>query len=577
MTGERAGMSLNTKPLIVQSDKTILLEVASPAYEQARDALLGFAELHKSPEHVHTYKLTPLSLWNAAASGMTAQSILDALVAHSKYPVPAIVAREITEYVARYGRVWLERRNGALALCFADEPTALECSSHPRVKPFLASRTRDGAFFVAEGDRGHIKQVLTRIGYPVKDIAGYQEGTRFPFRLRPRSLSGKPFSLRTYQDRAVQAFHAGGTANGGSGIVVLPCGAGKTVIGMGAMSKLQCETLILATSIVAVRQWIDELVDKTEVARSDVGEYTGEAKEIRPVTITTYQILTHRRSRDEDYPHFRLFSSKNWGLIIYDEVHLLPAPVFRITAGLQATRRLGLTATLVREDGQEEDVFSLIGPKKFDMPWRDLERQGWIATAECHEIRVRMPDDARLEYAVADPRQKFRIASENPAKAGLVRHLLKRHAGDQVLVIGQYLDQLNHIASGLGAPIITGKTPNVTRESLYDEFRAGNLKVLVVSKVANFAIDLPDANVAIQISGTFGSRQEEAQRLGRVLRPKKNGRPASFYSLVTAETKDQDFSAKRQLFLTEQGYYYRIWDASEFLTEDVAESGGPTD
>jgi len=570
-------MSLNTKPLIVQSDKTILLEVASPAYEQARDALLGFAELQKSPEHVHTYRITPLSLWNAAASGMTAQSILDALVAHSKYPVPAIVAREISEYVARYGRVWLERRNGALALCFADEPTMLECSGHPRVKPFLVSRTRDGAFFVGEGDRGHIKQVLTRIGYPVKDIAGYQEGTHFPFRLRPRALSAKPFSLRTYQDRAVQAFYAGGTANGGSGIVVLPCGAGKTVIGMGVMSKLQCETLILATSIVAVRQWIDELVDKTEVARSDVGEYTGEAKEIRPVTITTYQILTHRRSHHDDYPHFRLFSSKNWGLIIYDEVHLLPAPVFRITAGLQATRRLGLTATLVREDGQEEDVFSLIGPKRFDMPWRDLERQGWIATAACHEIRVRMPDDARLEYAVADPRQKFRIASENPAKAGLVRQLLKRHAGDQVLIIGQYINQLNQIASGLGAPIITGKTPNVARESLYDEFRAGNLKVLVVSKVANFAIDLPDASVAIQISGTFGSRQEEAQRLGRVLRPKKNGGPASFYSLVTSETKDQDFAAKRQLFLTEQGYYYRIWDASEFLTEDVAESGGPSD
>ncbi len=569
-------MSLNSRPLIVQSDKTILLEVASPAYEQARDALIGFAELQKSPEHVHTYRITPLSLWNAAASGMSAQAILDALSAYSKYPVPAIVAREVSDYVSRYGRVWLERREGALALCFSDDPTAIECSSHPRVKPFLLSRARDRAFLIDEINRGHIKQALTRVGYPVKDIAGYREGAPFNFRLRPLTSSGKPFHLRAYQDRAIEAFYAEGKADGGSGIVVLPCGAGKTVIGMGVMSRIRCETLILATNIVAVRQWIDELIDKAEVARSDIGEYTGEAKEIRSITVTTYQILTHRRAQDEDYPHFRLFSSKNWGLIIYDEVHLLPAPVFRITAGLQATRRLGLTATLVREDGQEEDVFSLIGPKKFDMPWRDLERQGWIATAECHEIRVKMRDDARLEYAAADPRQKFRIASENPAKTGLVRLLLRRHIQDQVLIIGQYLDQLNDIAAEVEAPLITGKTPNVERESLYGKFRAGDLKVLVVSKVANFAVDLPDASVAIQISGTFGSRQEEAQRLGRVLRPKKNGRPASFYSLVTAETKDQDFAAKRQLFLTEQGYYYRIWDASEFLTEDFAAGGGPS-
>jgi DNA excision repair protein ERCC-3 len=530
--------------------------------------------LQKSPEHVHTYRITPLSLWNAAASGMTAQSILDALWAYSKYVVPPIVAREITDYVARYGRVWLERRDGALTLCFTDELTALECTSHPMVRPFLVSHAGDRAFFISEGDRGHVKQALTKIGYPVKDVAGYAEGTHFPIRLRQRAVSGKPFSLRTYQDKAIHAFHAAGSASGGSGIVVLPCGAGKTAIGMGVMAQLQCETLILATNIVAVRQWIDELVDKTEVNRSDIGEYTGEAKEIRPITITTYQILTHRRAQDEDYPHFRLFSSKNWGLIVYDEVHLLPAPVFRITAGLQATRRLGLTATLVREDGQEEDVFSLIGPKKFDMPWRDLERQGWIAAAQCHEIRVRMPDDARLDYAIADPRQKFRIASENPAKDDLVRRLLSRHASDQVLIIGQYLDQLDRIAGELGAPLITGKTPNATRESLYHEFREGNLKVLVVSKVANFAIDLPDANVAIQISGTFGSRQEEAQRLGRVLRPKKNGGQASFYSLVTAETKDQDFAAKRQLFLTEQGYYYRIWDASEFFTQGLVGNGG---
>jgi DNA excision repair protein ERCC-3 len=552
-------------PLIVQSDKTILLEVAHPEYDEARDALIGFAELEKSPEHVHTYRITPLSLWNAAASGISAESVVKSLDRFSKYPLPGNIVREIHEYMSRYGRIKLKRDGNRLVLSFSDLPIALETTSHPRVKPFVLEEIDTLNFVIDPENRGHIKQVLTRLGYPVQDVAGYRAGTHLSIPLRHATQGGSPFQLRLYQEQAVEAFYAGGLAHGGSGIVVLPCGSGKTVIGIGVMARLQCETLILATNVVAVRQWIEEIVDKCGVPREIIGEYTGELKEIRPITVTTYQIITHRRKKDEDFPHFKLFSSKDWGLIIYDEVHLLPAPVFRITAELQGTRRLGLTATLVREDGQEEDVFSLIGPKKFDMPWKDLERQGWIAAAVCHEIRVKLPDDLRLDYAVADPKAKFRIASENPSKTDLVKHLVSRHGDDQILIIGQYLEQLESIALEMAAPIITGKTPNAERERLYDEFKSGALSVLVVSKVANFAVDLPDASVAIQVSGTFGSRQEEAQRLGRVLRPKRDGRPAVFYSLVTTETKDQDFAAKRQLFLTEQGYYYRIWDSSEFI------------
>jgi len=489
--------------------------------------------------------------------------------------LPGNVVRDVHEYVSRYGRIKLKRDGERLVLSFADPAIALETWSNPRVQPLLLDRISDTSFVVDPQNRGHIKQVLTRLGYPVQDVAGYRQGARLDLLFRDTTLSGKTLRLRQYQEQAVEAFYAGGKAHGGSGIVVLPCGSGKTLIGIGVIARLQCETLVLATNVVAVRQWIDELMDKCHVSRDMIGEYTGEMKEIRPITVSTYQILTHRRRRDEDFPHFKLFSSKDWGLIVYDEVHLLPAPVFRITAELQATRRLGLTATLVREDGQEEDVFSLIGPKKFDMPWKDLERQGWIATAICHEIRVRLPEDLRLEYAVADPKTKFRVASENPVKMSLVRDLVEIHESDQVLIIGQYLDQLARISEELRAPLITGKTPNADREKLYQDFKSGVLKVLVVSKVANFAVDLPDANIAIQVSGTFGSRQEEAQRLGRVLRPKRNGRPAIFYSLVTTETKDQDFAAKRQLFLTEQGYYYHIWDSREFLAAgNGALSGG---
>jgi DNA excision repair protein ERCC-3 len=413
--------------------------------------------------------------------------------------------------------------------------------------------------------RGHIKQALIHIGFPAEDLAGYTDGSPLPMQLRSITLQGNEFAPRKYQYAASAAFYAGGAPSGGSGVVVLPCGAGKTMVGLAAMADIQRATLILSPNTIAVRQWIQEILDKTNLPPEMVGEYTGERKDICPITVSTYQILTYRRSETEDFPHFSLFTSFDWGLIIYDEVHLLPAPVFRITAEIQARRRLGLTATLVREDGREADVFSLIGPKKYDVPWRELERQGWIATAECHEIRVSMTEDEQLNYAIAEEREKYRLAAESPAKLTITRHLAQRHKDDQVLIIGQYIEQLKILAEELEAPLLTGRTSNKQREKLYDQFRRGELKRLVVSKVANFAIDLPDANVAIQVSGTFGSRQEEAQRLGRILRPKSDGSLAYFYSIVTRDTRDQEFSANRQLFLTEQGYRYVIEDAEELL------------
>ncbi len=551
-------------PLIVQSDRTVLLEVYNPLYEAARDELARFAELEKSPEHIHTYRITPLSLWNAAAAGVSDTAILNALRRYSKYDIPQNIEVEIADQVARYGRVKLFKTDTGLVL-YSDDPAFIaEIRNNKSVQPFLGQPIDNNTIAVLPHLRGHLKQALIKIGFPVEDLAGYVEGAYFDFQLLPMARSGYPFALRDYQREAVDAFYAGGQSQGGSGVVVLPCGAGKTMVGMGAMEKTQCHTLILSTTTIAVRQWIDELLDKTNLIPSDIGEYTGDKKEIQPITITTYQIMTYRKSTAHDFQHLNLMSERGWGLIIYDEVHLLPAPVFRMTVEIQARRRLGLTATLVREDGREDDVFSLIGPKKYDMPWKDLEKQGWIATAECYEIRVNLQTEGRMEYALAGARQKFRIASENPIKVDIVQHLTKTHRDDQVLVIGQYIRQIRQIAQILNAPLITGKTSNLERARLYRGFRRGEIKLLVVSKVANFAIDLPDANVAIQVSGTFGSRQEEAQRLGRILRPKSDGSIARFYSIVTRDTKDQDFAANRQLFLTEQGYKYIITDAREF-------------
>ncbi|HEX8035423.1 MAG TPA: DNA repair helicase XPB, partial [Ktedonobacterales bacterium] len=548
-------------PLVVQSDRTLLLEADHPLYAEARDALAQFAELEKSPEHIHTYRLTPLSLWNAAAGGLTAAMVVEMLERFSKYELPPNVVSDVRDYIGRYGRIKLFREDGGLVLRSDDAVLIAEITRQKRMQPYILAQ-RDGlSLNVDPARRGHVKQALVSIGYPAEDLAGYTEGEPLAFGLRETALSGNPFTMREYQGDAVAAFHADGTARGGSGVVVLPCGAGKTIVGIGAMAAVQKATLVLSPNTVAVRQWIAELLDKTTLTADQVGEYTGERKDIRPVTVTTYQILTYRPSEDGEFPHFGLVTGHNWGLIVYDEVHLLPAPVFRLTAEIQARRRLGLTATLVREDGREADVFGLIGPKRFDVPWRELERQGWIATAECHEIRVALPDDQRMPYALSEEREKYRMAAENPVKMQVVQELVSQHAEDQVLIIGQYLDQLKYLSELLDAPLLSGRTSNAQREKYYDQFRRGELKRLVVSKVANFAIDLPDANVAIQVSGTFGSRQEEAQRLGRILRPKSDGRPAHFYTIVTRDTRDQDFSANRQLFLTEQGYRYTIEDA----------------
>jgi DNA excision repair protein ERCC-3 len=564
-----------SNPIIVQSDRSILLEVDHPQHAEARDALTQFAELEKSPEHIHTYRLSPLSLWNAAAGGLHAQDILDQLNAYSKYAIPPNVVTDIKDYISRYGRLKLIRDGERLLLQSDDIALLTEVLHHKRTQPYILARVDAHTLQVDASRRGHIKQALIHIGFPAEDLAGYTDGSPLPLKLRTQTLQGKDFAPRAYQNAAADAFYAGGAPSGGSGVVVLPCGAGKTIVGMATMAQVQRATLILTPNTVAVRQWISEILDKTDIPPEMIGEYTGDRKQIAPITVSTYQILTYRRSNENEengssedsnnFPHFSLFTNYDWGLIIYDEVHLLPAPVFRVTAEIQARRRLGLTATLVREDGREADVFSLIGPKKYDVPWRELERQGWIATAECHEIRVGLSEDNQMNYAMAETREKYRIAAENPAKLTMVHHLLEQHYDDQVLVIGQYLDQLKLIADELHAPLLTGRTSTQQREKLYEQFRQGEIKHLVVSKVANFAIDLPDANVAIQVSGTFGSRQEEAQRLGRILRPKSDGGMAYFYSIVTRDTRDQEFSANRQLFLTEQGYRYLIEDAEELL------------
>jgi DNA excision repair protein ERCC-3 len=552
-------------PLIVQGDRTVLVEVDNPRYAEARDALAPFAELQKSPEHIHTYRLTNLSLWNAAAVGMSAEAMVDVLGRYSKFPLPANLPADIIETVSRYGRVQLRKHDEQLELVCRDRPLLEELARQTKVRQYLGKRLAPDRFLVEQGHRGVLKQALIAVGYPAEDLAGYTEGASLELHLRDIARSGLPFHVRDYQRDAADIFYAGGDARGGSGVIVLPCGAGKTIVGIAAMVLMQKSVLILTTSITAVKQWIRELLDKTDLKESDIAEYTGESKSIAPITVATYQILTHRADKKEEFPHFKIFDQRDWGLIIYDEVHLLPAPVFRVTAQIQARRRLGLTATLVREDGREEDVFSLIGPKKYDVPWRELETRGWIAEATCCEVRVALPDASRMDYAVAEWRNKYRLASENPAKEEVVARLLDKYAGQQVLVIGQYLKQLREMKKRFNIPLISGATPTVEREDLYNKFRHGEIRHLILSKVGNFAIDLPDANVLIQVSGTFGSRQEEAQRLGRILRPKANGELAHFYTLVTRDTRELDFAHHRQLFLTEQGYSYSIVDAGEML------------
>jgi DNA excision repair protein ERCC-3 len=545
-------------PLIVQSDKTLLLEVSHPDAPAARANIAPFAELERSPEHVHTYRITPLALWNARAAGHDAEQVVDALVRWSRFPVPQALLVDVVDTMSRYGRLVLQAHPAhGLILVSRDRAVLEEIMRHKKISPMLGARIDRDTVAVHPSQRGHLKQVLLKVGWPAEDEAGYVDGEAHPI-----ALDTADWHLRSYQQEAVDGFW-----DGGSGVVVLPCGAGKTLVGAAAMARAQATTLILVTNTVAGRQWKRELLHRTSLTEEEIGEYSGERKEIRPVTIATYQVMT--RKSGGQYRHLDLFDSRDWGLVIYDEVHLLPAPVFRMTADLQSRRRLGLTATLVREDGREGDVFSLIGPKRYDAPWKDIESQGWIAPAECTEVRVTLTDNERLVYATAEPEERYKIASTARTKMPVVRTVLDRHPGEQTLVIGAYLDQLEELGAELQAPIIQGSTRTAERERLFDAFRAGELQTLVVSKVANFSIDLPDATVAIQVSGTFGSRQEEAQRLGRLLRPKGDGRQAHFYSIVSRDTLDTDYAAHRQRFLAEQGYAYRIVDADDLLGPTV--------
>ena len=552
-------------PLIVQGDMTILLEAAHPQHEAARDAIAPFTELVKSPEHVHTYAISHLSLWNAASAGHNSREVLETLARFSRYPLPPNVIYEIETFMGRYGMVRLSRGDEGLWL-EAEDPFLLEeICRHRNVAAYVAEGPRDGRALLHPHSRGPLKVALTEIGFPAEDLAGYAVGAPLEAKIRETTLEGKPLKLRDYQEAAAQVFYAGGTEKGGSGVIVLPCGAGKTLVGLAVLSRCSCHTLVLTTNVTAARQWIREILDKTTLTADQVAEYTGDSKTLAPVTVATYQILTYRKRKTEEFPHFDIFGKNSWGLIIYDEVHLLPAPVFRISADMQATRRLGLTATLVREDGKQKEVFSLIGPKKSEVPWKVLENQGWIAAAICTEIRIPLRNSERMTYAVADLRRKTVLSSTNPEKLAVVKELIHRHPGDRILIIGQYLDQLETLRAFLEIPLITGATPNSEREVLYREFREGVIPILLVSKVGNFAVDIPDANVLIQVSGTFGSRQEEAQRLGRVLRPKANGNKAHFYTLVTRDTKEQEFGMNRQLFLIEQGYVYEVREWRDYV------------
>ena len=541
-------------PLIVQSDKTLLLEIDHELSEECRHAIAPFAELERAPEHIHTYRITPLGLWNARAALHDAEAVIDALIKYSRYPVPHALLVDIAETMARYGRLQLHMHPvHGLILTATDRTVLEEILRSKKVTPLIGKRIDEDTVAVHPSERGNIKQILLKLGWPAEDLAGYVDGEAHPI-----SLKSDSFELRQYQREAAEGFW-----HGGSGVVVLPCGAGKTIVGAAAMSMAGATTLILVTNTVSARQWKAELLKRTNLTEEEIGEYSGARKEIRPVTIATYQVMTTRRQGV--YAHLELFDARDWGLIIYDEVHLLPAPVFRFTADIQARRRLGLTATLVREDGMEGEVFSLIGPKRYDAPWKDIEAQGYIAPADCAEVRVTLPDNERLAYAMAEPEERYRMAATTSYKNKVVKHLVDMHPDDHILVIGQYLDQLDEIATHLDVPTITGATPIKERERLFQSFRDGETRVLVVSKVANFSVDLPEAGVAIQISGTFGSRQEEAQRLGRVLRPKGDKRSAHFYTIVTRDTVDADFAAHRQRFLAEQGYAYRIVDADDLL------------
>ncbi|OHD19807.1 MAG: helicase [Spirochaetes bacterium GWD1_27_9] len=561
-----------SNPLIIQSDSSLLLEVYNEKFEIVRNELTKFAELIKSPEHIHTYKISALSLWNAAAAGVTLNGILDFLNTHSKFDLPQNVMIEIKTIYNRFGIVEIvkyEQNPTKLILNIKDSNVEKEIISNPKLKKFLIEKIEPQKYLINLLERGDLKIACFNYNIPVYDIAGYTDGEPLDIKIRDVALSGHRFKLRDYQLMAADAFYMSGTNMGGHGTIVLPCGAGKTIVGIDIMSKIKTNTLILCTSVSAVHQWIREILDKTHLTENEVGEYTGDKKEIKSVTVCTYQILIYRKSKEDDFTHFSVFQSNKWGFIIYDEVHLLPAPIFKITGEIQSTRRLGLTATLVREDEHEKDVFCLIGPKKFDTPWKVLEKQGWISEAKCFEIKLPLPKEQLMEYLIADQKVKFNIAAKNTLKYQVVKDILLRHYGLSILVIGHFIDQLKEISEEIKAPLITGKTVNSIRDQLYKKFRNGEHKVLVVSKVANFSIDLPEASVLIQLSGTYGSRQEEAQRLGRILRPKENN-VSYFYSLTTRDSIEEEYAHKRQRFLAEQGYSYEIdfWKQEEIIWDN---------
>ncbi len=544
-------------PLIVQSDKTLLLDIDHPLSDECRRQIASFAELEKSPEHIHTYRLTPLGLWNARAAGHDAEHVIDTLLKYSRFSVPHALLVDVAETMSRYGRLRLESDPVHGLILVSHDPAVLkEVTRGKKVAPMLGLQIDEETIVVHPGQRGFLKQALLKLGWPAEDFAGYVDGEAHHI-----DLNQDGWQIRKYQELAAEGFW-----HGGSGVVVLPCGAGKTIVGAAAMAHAKATTLILVTNTIAARQWRDELLKRTSLHEDEIGEYSGSKKEIRPVTIATYQVLTTRKKGV--YTHLDLFDAIDWGLIIYDEVHLLPAPVFRFTADIQSRRRLGLTATLVREDGMEGEVFSLIGPKRYDVPWREIEQQGYIAPADCVEVRVTLTDAERMHYATAEPEERYRFCSTTQTKSQVAMALAREHEGEQVLIIGQYIDQLDALGEALGVPVIKGDTPIKEREELFNLYRKGEITCLVVSKVANFSIDLPDATIAIQVSGTFGSRQEEAQRLGRILRPKSDGRIARFYSLVARDTIDQDFAQNRQRFLAEQGYAYRIIDADDVLAKE---------
>ncbi|WP_042160087.1 DNA repair helicase XPB [Paenibacillus gorillae] len=544
-------------PLIIQSDMTVLLDNMHPMSEEARDQLGLFAEMLKRPGNWHTYRITALTLWNAAAGGMGAVDAITILTRYGRYGLPAFAESSIRRLMDRYGKLRMERCGERLLLCGSSELLD-ELLEKKELEAWRKTRTGSEELEVCPEDRGMLKQELTRLGYPVVDLAGYHAGESLTIELRSATRQGKPFTLREYQQQAVERFYREGTVQGGSGVIVLPCGAGKTIVGIAALVQHRSAALILTSNATSVKQWKEELLDKTTLQSSDVGEYTGVTKQVRPITIATYQILTHRKSKDELFRHMKLFSERDWGLIIYDEVHLLPAPIFRMTAEIQATRRLGLTATLVREDGCAEDVFSLVGPKQYDLLWKSVEAKGHIAAVTCTEIRVPLDQGITELYHSAENKSKLRLAAENPGKLNVIKRLLSRHEGTPTLIIGQYLQQLHRIAETLDVPVITGELPIQERQQLYDRFRAGDVPVLAVSKVANFAVDLPDAAVAIQVSGSYGSRQEEAQRIGRILRPKQGRNEAWFYTIVSDGTNETEYALRRQLFMVEQGYHYEL-------------------